>query len=107
MPEQLFCRVGERPSKVVKTIKAGQYPSAIAIAPDGKTAYVVSRQGVVPIHTATNKPGKAIKTGAYLTAIAITPNGRTVYVAGYDTALGAGTVTPIHRHQPPQASRSL
>ena len=54
MPEQLFCRVGERPSKVVKTIKAGQYPSAIAIAPDGKTAYVVSRQGVVPIHTATN-----------------------------------------------------
>ena len=83
-------------SKVVKTIKAGQYPSAIAIAPDGKTAYVISRQGVVPIHTATNKPGKAIKTGAYLTAIAITPNGRTVYVAGYDTALGAGTVTPIH-----------
>ena len=49
--------------------------TAIAITPDGKTAYVVSYASgkVTPISTATNKAGKPIKVkNPYL--IAITPS---------------------------------
>ena len=47
-------------------------PSEIAITPNGKTAYVVvegvvgaGSLGLVPIQTATNKPGKAIYVGLF------------------------------------------
>jgi YVTN family beta-propeller protein len=45
-----------------------------AITPDGKTLYVVggSANTVIPIHTATNKPGRPIRVGAGPVAIAIT-----------------------------------
>jgi DNA-binding beta-propeller fold protein YncE len=47
-----------------KPIKVGCGPIAIAITPDGKTAYVGSRSGAVtPIATATGRPGKPIKVG--------------------------------------------
>ena len=52
----------------MKAIKVGTGAGAIAITPNGKTAYVISyyfhravyRVSVVPISTATNKAGKAI-----------------------------------------------
>ena len=52
-----------------KAITVGGGASAIAITPNGKTAYVangVNGTGdtVIPIDTATNKPGKAITVGA-------------------------------------------
>ena len=53
---------------------------------------------VLPINTATNKPGRAIKVGVFPDAIAITPNGRTVYFGNQ----GNDTVTPI---SPSPASR--
>jgi DNA-binding beta-propeller fold protein YncE len=43
--------------RALKAIKVGKYPGDIAITPDGKTAYVIIRQGVVPISTATNTAG--------------------------------------------------
>ena len=48
-----------------KPIKVGGNPAALAITPDGRTAYVVSLIGdtVTPINTATNPPGKPIKVG--------------------------------------------
>jgi YVTN family beta-propeller protein len=59
----------------LKAIKVGSFPFAIAITPDGKTAYVANADSgtVTPIRTATRKPGKAIKVGTDPSAIAITP----------------------------------
>ena len=71
-------------------------PGAIAITPNGNTAYVVNRGSdtVTPIQTATNKAGKAITVGKNPGAIAITPNGKTAYVVNGNFS-GPGTVTPI------------
>jgi YVTN family beta-propeller protein len=74
-------------------------PFAIAITPDGKTAYVVNRGDingtgtVTPITTATNRAGNPIRIdeGPGAIAIAITRDGKTAYV----TNSGAGTVMPI------------
>src|SRR6516165_6405031 len=71
-------------------INIGGFPWAIAITPDGKTAYTVDlpaygrgRTRVIPVATATNTPGTPIKIGGGFTraaAIAITPDGKTAYV---------------------------
>jgi YVTN family beta-propeller protein len=89
-----------------KPIKISGYPAAIAITPNGKTAYVTtfspgfSSGLVIPINLSTNKAGKPIKIsgkppGNYFVgepfAIAITPDGKTAYV----TNGVSGTVTPI------------
>jgi len=67
--------------------------TSVAIAPDGATAYVVSRASgtVTPVKLATGNAGKAITVGKQPAAIAVTPNGTTAYVANG----GSGTVTPI------------
>ena len=56
-------------------IKTGGSPNAIAITPDGKTAYVTNFLSgtVTPIRTATNTALPPIKTGLRAVAIAITP----------------------------------
>lgn len=71
----------------------GADPEAIVMTPNGKTAYVAlfGDDEVLPISTATSKPGRAIKVGGGPDAITITPNGRTVYVANFVS----DTVTPI------------
>jgi YVTN family beta-propeller protein len=57
----------------LKPIKVGAFPVAIAITPDGRTAYVVSDGGTVtPIRTATNTALTPIKVGRLPFAIAIT-----------------------------------
>ena len=78
--------------RVIK-VGRGAFPDAIATTPDGKTAYVTlaGDDEVLPISTASDKPGRAVKVGVFPDAIAITPSGRTVYV-GND---GSDTVTPI------------
>jgi hypothetical protein len=64
-------------------IIVGRGPSAIAITPDGTTAYVAdSFDGTVtPIRLATGTPGTPIKVAQGPTDIAITPDGTTAYVA--------------------------
>jgi len=56
-------------------VKTGRGPTAIAITPDGKTAYVANFMSgtVTPIQTATNTPLPPIKTGLSAVAIAIFP----------------------------------
>ena len=53
-----------KPIKVgILDVTVGESPDAIAITPNGKTAYVANAgpSTVTPITTATNEPGKAIK----------------------------------------------
>ena len=74
-------------------IKVGSGPEAIAITPDGKTAYVTNAgsDSVTPIELATNKPSTEIKVGSTPDGIAITPDGKTAYV----TNESSDSVTPI------------
>src|SRR5215475_1936713 len=74
-------------------IWVGVSPDALAITPDGKTAYVasVSSRTVTPISTATDTPGKPIKVSIGPELIAITPDGKTAYVAN----LSSRSVIPI------------
>jgi YVTN family beta-propeller protein len=71
-------------------------PFAIAITPDGKTAYVTNGASgtMTPIDVATDKPGKPIKIGGKpgADAIAISADGTTAYVANQPSS----TVTPIY-----------
>lgn len=82
---------------------AASPPGQIAITPNGKTAYVVitamvgaGSVGVVPIQTATNKPGKPIPVGFFPRAIAITSNGKTAYATSDSglTPIRTATKTP-------------
>jgi len=75
-------------------IPAGQDPWAIAVTPDGATAYVVNNDAsgtVTPIDVATDKPASPIPVGSWPKAIAITPDGRFAYVVDYVS----NAVTPI------------
>ena len=80
-------------------IALGGSPIAVAITPDGKTAFVTTQANsdpstgsVTPIDTATNTPGTPIPIGTEPAAVAISPDGKTAYLA---TAEGAGMLTPI------------
>jgi YVTN family beta-propeller protein len=64
----------------------GKVPVAIAITPDGRTAYVVNEgsDDVTPIRTATGTPLAPVRTGGVGSNpeyIVITPDGKTAYVA--------------------------
>ena len=64
-------------------IALGGAPIAVAITPDGKTAYVTNERradSVTPIDTATNTAGTPIPSAANRPRIAITPDGKTAYV---------------------------
>ncbi|HET7017027.1 MAG TPA: serine/threonine-protein kinase [Streptosporangiaceae bacterium] len=83
-------------------IRVGDGADAIAITPDGKTAFVAnygsngSGNTVIPIDVATGHAGSPIRVGNGPDAIAITPDGRTAYVANYGNQDGNGdTMTPI------------
>jgi hyaluronoglucosaminidase len=58
-----------------RPIEVGDTPVAIAITPDGKTAYIGNLESptVTPIRTATNTAGKAVDVGGSSQAIVITP----------------------------------
>ena len=72
-------------------------PTGIAVAPNGKTAYLTTDGGVVPISTATNTAGELIKTSRFgCRSMAFTPNGKTLYVVNpFGGARAAPTVMPI------------
>jgi DNA-binding beta-propeller fold protein YncE len=75
-------------------IPVGADPVAIAVAPNGATAYVVNAgdSTVTPISLAGGTAGAPLAVGVNPMAIAITPSGATAYVLG---GKGAGTLTPI------------
>ena len=81
-----------------KPIKIGAIPAAIAITPDGKTAYIadVHPGTVTPVATATNTPGRPIKIGGFPWAIAITPDGKTAYIVNLPAyGRGPSRVIPV------------
>ncbi len=63
-------------------IQVGSQPDAIAITPDGSTAYVADygSSEIIPVTLATGAAGTPIVLGDRPNAIAITPNGKTAYV---------------------------
>jgi YVTN family beta-propeller protein len=81
-------------------IPVGANPFAIAITPDGSTAYVLANNNTVtPIDLATNTPETPIPVGSVgnneSSAIAITPDGSTAYVTNGAVNNGSSSVTPI------------
>jgi DNA-binding beta-propeller fold protein YncE len=94
--------------RIVGSIALVSAPQQLAMAPNGKTVWVVSTSStgaeiVTPIRTATNRAGRAIRIASYkyeASAIAVTPDSRLVYVAslnvsGSSNPSFAGIVTPI------------
>jgi DNA-binding beta-propeller fold protein YncE len=74
-------------NKPGSAIKVGAGPGAIAVTPNGRTAYVANTAAgtVTPVSTTTSTALKTIRIGTLVTAgwpyqIAITPNGKTAYV---------------------------
>ena len=86
-----------------RPIKIGAIPTAIAITPDGKTAYITDEHPatVTPVATATNTAGRPINIGGFPWAVAITPDGKTAYIATAAylarscTGCLVGTVIPV------------
>jgi YVTN family beta-propeller protein len=71
---------------------AGPEPDALAVSPNGQTAYVADYYGyVTPIELSTGRSLAPIEVGTYPRAIAIAPNGQTAYVVNE----GSDSVTPI------------
>jgi len=66
-------------NQALKAIRVGKGLLAVAITPDGKTAYIANPLSgtVTPISTATNKALKPITVGSVPDAIVITPDGKT------------------------------
>jgi DNA-binding beta-propeller fold protein YncE len=89
--------VGTWPDGYQETLSGG-----IAIAPKGKTAYVVFDDSgvqepgwVTPIDTATDTAGSPIRAGVAPDLIVITPNGKTAYVDNSFSNNAVTGVTPI------------
>jgi DNA-binding beta-propeller fold protein YncE len=72
----------------------GADPVAIAVTPDGSTAYVINAGDgtITPISLASDSAGAPISVGVDPMAIAIAPSGSTAYVLGGN---GHPSVTPI------------
>ncbi|MDY9926804.1 NosD domain-containing protein [Methanosarcina sp.] len=68
---------------VITKVKVGGAPKGIAVAPNGKTAYVADRWGVnvSVIDTSTNTVTDTVKVGYDPDGVAISPDGKKVYVA--------------------------
>src|SRR5712691_7769333 len=89
-----FCAAIQSPSvsvidtatySVVATIPAGNYPSGVAITPNGAFAYVANfnSSSVSVIDTATNTVTATVGVGTGPSGVAITPNGAFAYVTNY------------------------
>lgn len=78
--------------KTAQPIGGVYAPTAIAITPDGKTAYVLNQESVTPVSTATGTAGPMITVGNHPVAMALTPDGKTLYVINQ----GSDTVTPVN-----------
>jgi YVTN family beta-propeller protein len=91
-PVELSTQTANPANQVSTGMSSEGAPEDVAITPDGKTAYVVTNDEVVPIDVATNTAGAAIPIPPFGEAIAITPDGRFAYVA---SVFAADVVTKI------------
>jgi len=83
---------------VGRRIKAGKDAVAIAVTPDGKTAYVANFYSgtITPVDLTRGVAEPPIRAGALPRAIVIAPDGRTAYVLNQVTHDSRrGSVTPV------------
>ena len=94
-PIDLATQALGKPVKLQKgsLAKGSDGPMAVAVTPDGKTAYVLSPSldprhfsTVTPVDTATGTAGKPIPVPGMDSSIVISPDGQTVYVGSDRTA---------------------
>lgn len=95
-PHEPSCPDESCSNAVGTPIPVGRHPDAVAITPNGETAYVANfgSNNVTPINTASDSAGTSaswIAVGNEPDALAITPDGRYVYVAN----AGSGTISKI------------
>lgn len=97
-PINLATKTAGKPIKLADATKVLNGPEAIALTPDGKTAYALSPSLdpkhdslVTPIDTAAGTAGKPIVVPGIADSIAVSPDGKTVYLGGYNP----GKLTPI------------
>jgi DNA-binding beta-propeller fold protein YncE len=69
----------------------------LVLSPDGKTLYAQSQIGngvseLIPINTATSRPGKDIRVKCFEGDLVMTPNGKTIYIV----CPLANSVIPVH-----------
>lgn len=78
---------------LVHTIAVGAYPAAVAVSPDGATAYVANAQGdsLSVIDTATETVAATVSVGALPLGVAVSPDSAAVYV----TAFGDDALTVV------------
>src|SRR5215472_14753428 len=80
-----------RPARQVT--EAGASAAAIAITPNGRTAYVLTAGAIIPVNLATRKPGRPIKFGDSASVIASSPDGRTAYLPNHGVSGNGDTVS--------------
>jgi DNA-binding beta-propeller fold protein YncE len=82
-------------NSVTRAVKLSELPSAVALTPNGRTAYVAEVGGdmdgspgsLVAVNLGTGAVGKPTAVGTNPVAVALAPSGRTVYVTdSYDAA---------------------
>ncbi len=69
-------RVGHKTGRTISTGGA----HCLAATPNGRTVYVTTNDGVIPINTVTGKAGRAFQAGADLL---VAPFGKTLYGVGF------------------------
>lgn len=82
---------------IIATIGVSVGPTNVAITPDGRTAFVLSRQTISVISTATNALMRTISAGpTFGVGLAITPDGSQLYVCNFGSGRNDGAVTIIN-----------
>jgi YVTN family beta-propeller protein len=80
---------------VTATISVGQYPVGVALAPDGRHAYITNRGSgsvsVIDTVSDTATVTATISVGQYPVGVALAPDGRRAYITNY----GSGSVSVI------------
>jgi serine/threonine protein kinase, bacterial len=72
---------------VATTVRVGDYPTTVAVTPDGKRAYVTNQNSgsVSVVDTESNVVVASIQVGSVPWGVAITPDGRRAYVTNCDS----------------------
>ena len=95
MPVDLTIRRTRHP---YEPVRVGSYPDAVAIAPNGRFAYVTNFLSgtLTPVDLATGTALRSVRVGNGPAGITLTPNGAMAYVTDAGTAASLGdTVTPV------------
>jgi WD40-like Beta Propeller Repeat len=78
------------------TVPHPLFASTVALAPDGRSAYVTSDNLLVPVDLVTGSAGRPIQTPVLIGAIALSPDGRTAYAGNLKPKQpGDGVIIPI------------